>query len=185
MLRPLTATALVSALISTLAVAAPAIAEEVIKTGAATDAPPAPAPDTAAQIDAWIKTAPPVNLDDDGPAGVTPGKEPRKVHGEVGVSVGSGGYRSAYAVSVIPVGDTGTVSLAVSKSQGGRFYGGPYGGPYGGSDRSSVALAVNLGPQAERSCPAIPRGPIAFEDHAGPDLYLAECRARARVQNPD
>ncbi|WP_374347640.1 hypothetical protein [Phenylobacterium sp.] len=182
MLRLFSAAVLVCA----LAAGDPAIAEEVIATGqAAAEAPKPAASDAAAQIDAWIKTAPPVKLDDEGPDGVTPGREPRKMHGEVGVTVGSGGYRSAYAVSVIPVGETGTVSLAVSKSQGGRFYGGPGGRPFNGGDRSSVALAVNLGPQAERACPAAPVGPIAFEDHAGPDLYVAECRARARVQNPD
>lgn len=182
MIRLFSATALVCALAS----ADPAIADEVIATSqAATEAPKPAASDAAAQIDAWIKTAPPVSLDDEGPDGVTPGREPRKIHGEVGVTVGSGGYRSAYAVSVIPVGETGTVSLAVSKSQGGRFYGGPGGRAFGGGDQSSVALAVNLGPLAERVCPAAPVGPIAFEDHAGPDLYLAECRVHARVQSRD
>lgn len=179
---------LMSALVlaAALAPAAPAIAEDVVATGQGALTAPPQTPDTAAQIDAWIKTAPPVKLEDDAPKGVTPGVEPRKVHGEVGVTIGSGGYRSAYAVSVIPVGETGTVSLAVSKSQGGRGYGGPYGGRFGGGDRSSVALAINLGPQAEKvTCPVAPLGPIAFEDHAGPDLYLAECRARVRVQNAD
>lgn len=178
MLRPLSALALISA----LSASGPAIAEEVVSTAQGAAAPETTS-DTAAQIDAWIKTAPRVRLDDGVPDGVTPGAEPRKVHGEVGVTVGSGGYRSAYAISVIPVGESGTLSLAVSKSHGGRLYGGPYGR---GGDRSSVALALNLGPQADQpSCPAAPSGPIAFEDHAGPDLYRAECRVRARLQTPD
>lgn len=172
-------------LAAALCAADPALAEEVVATARSEAGPPATA-DTAAQIDAWIRKAPPVSLPDDGPDGVVTSKAPRTPHGEVGVAVGSGGYRSAYAVTVVPVGQAGAVSLAVSTSQGGRVYGGPRRAAFDGGDRNTVALAVNLGPQAERGCAPPPVGPVAFEEHAGPDLYLAECRARARVQGaPD
>lgn len=189
-----------------LAVASGAWAQEAISTApvapsattpstvAKVAAPPTSA-DTAAQIDSWIKKAPPVDLDDGAPDGVTTSQAPRKVHGEVGVTVGSGGYRSAYAVSVMPIGETGTLTLAVSEAKGGRRggygYGYGYGGPgFGrfGGDHSSFALGLALGEPAgqQTRCPEYPTGPLGFEDHAGPDLYRAECRARARVNNqPD
>lgn len=178
--------------ITTAPVAAATSAALPVAKAAATPA----STDTAAQIDTWIKKAPPVDLDDGAPGGVTTSQAPRKVHGEVGVSVGSGGYRSAYAVSVMPIGETGTLTLAVSESKGGRRggYGYGYGGPgfgrfggYGG-DQSSFALGLALGEPAgqQTRCPEYPTGPLGFEDHAGPDLYRAECRARARVNNqPD
>ncbi|WP_304171694.1 hypothetical protein [Phenylobacterium aquaticum] len=195
---------LLAALATAAGLAPAAWADEAITTARAAptvpatvqSAPASPTPaaaDTATQIDSWIKKAPPIDLDEGGPAGVTTSQTPRKVHGEVGVSVGSGGYRSAYAISVLPIGETGTLTLAVSEAKGGRRggfgyggYGGPgfggrFGGGYGG-DHSSFALGLALGqPAADTRCLELPPGPVAFEDHAGPDLYRAECRARARV----
>ncbi|MCI3133003.1 hypothetical protein [Phenylobacterium aquaticum] len=198
---------LFAALAAALAAASTAGAQEAISTApapvtAAASAAPAQtsstttSADTAAQIDSWIKKAPPVDLDDGAPDGVTTSQAPRKVHGEVGVTVGSGGYRSAYAVSVMPIGETGTLTLAVSEAKGGRRggfgygYGGPGFGRFGGygGDHSSFALGLALGESTrqESRCPEYPTGPLGFEDHAGPDLYRAECRARARVNNqPD
>ena len=50
----------------------------------------------------------------------------RGVHGEVGVAVGTGGYRSVYGVAAIPLGDTGGLVLGYGRERG-RSYG-PYRG---------------------------------------------------------
>jgi opacity protein-like surface antigen len=70
---------------------------------------------------------------DEGVAGVT-ARDERKIHGEVSVGVGTGGYRSVYVRSDIPVGETGRVSLAFEDTRNARGYGDyPYGsyGSYG------------------------------------------------------
>lgn len=136
-------------------------------------APPAPAATatltTQQQIDNFIYHSPPM---DDGHRGILPaglsedrdenGK--RKVHGSMGVSVGTGGYRSVYATGLFPVGENTTVGVAVSKTDfgkhggyyadpyyGGGYYGGGYGGygygrGYGrGGSQQSVALSVMSG----------------------------------------
>ncbi|CAM3089056.1 hypothetical protein SPAN111604_02930 [Sphingomonas antarctica] len=50
----------------------------------------------------------------------------RGVHGEVGVSVGTGGYRSVYGVAALPLGDSGGVVLGYNNTRG--RVGGPYRG---------------------------------------------------------
>lgn len=42
----------------------------------------------------------------------------RKIHGEVGVEVGTGGYRAAYGTAVVPVGDTGMAAISVETDRG-------------------------------------------------------------------
>ena len=95
-------------------------AQEAMATAGATGAAlsdvvasePAPAPpaaaapleDTAAQIQRWL-TESPVNADDSDGQLLDLRREDRQMHGEVGVAVGSGGYRSAYITSVMPLGD--------------------------------------------------------------------------------
>jgi hypothetical protein len=182
-MRPLLAIIAVSA-----ALAGPALAstadDEVIATAQAkpsaqalsAQAPPAPVATTTTpplttqqQIDNFIYHSPPM---DDGHRGILPaglsedrdedGK--RKIHGSMGVSVGTGGYRSAYASALIPVGENTTVGIAVSKTDFGKrggfyadpyygdgYYGGGYGGygygrGYGrGGSQQSVALSVMSG----------------------------------------
>ena len=46
------------------------------------------------------------------------GAPDRKIHGEVGAAVGSGGYRSAYGVANIPIGKSSSVTVAVSTAHG-------------------------------------------------------------------
>jgi hypothetical protein len=90
----------------------------------------------------------------------------RKIHGEMSVSVGTGGYRSASASALIPVGESTTVGIAVSKTDFGRngawAYGDGYGygGAYGyggyptrlrGGERQSMALSVMSGNAGRRS----------------------------------
>jgi hypothetical protein len=130
--------------------------------GAARSAEPeavatAPAPtSTADQIDAYLRSSPTLALPKDGPAGVTTGEEPRKVHGVVDLAVGSNGCRSAYVRSDLPVGKTGTLSIAVGESRfngrgyygGYGGYGGAYGGRFGAGDQQSLALGLSLGGDA-------------------------------------
>ena len=46
------------------------------------------------------------------------GQGDRKIHGEVGAAVGSGGYRSAYGVVNIPIGKSSSATVAVSTGRG-------------------------------------------------------------------
>lgn len=80
---------------------------------------------------------------------------PRQTRGEVGAAVGSDGYRSAHVQAVIPIGESGALSVAYGQSRGGLVgfgpaYGGPgYGAPgYDGSGyarRDGAAQSLNLG----------------------------------------
>jgi hypothetical protein len=106
----------------------------------------------------------------DAPRGVLPVEHDedgrRKIHGSMGVSVGTGGYRSAYASALIPVGESTTIGVAVSKTDFGKhgWYGDPALGAYGhsfgygrgygygpsfsrvrGGERRSIALSVMAG----------------------------------------
>jgi len=182
-MRPLLAILAASAALGAAATAYAGPADdEVIATAQAkpsaealtAQAPPAPAATTTPlttqqQIDNFIYHSPPM---DDGHRGILPaglsedrdenGK--RKVHGSMGVSVGTGGYRSVYASGLFPVGENTTVGIAVSKTDfgkhggfyadpyyGGGYYGGGYGGygygrGYGrGGSQQSVALSVMSG----------------------------------------
>jgi hypothetical protein len=164
-------------------------AEAPVATASAAQAPPAAAADTATQIEDFIRTAPAPVLDDGKPNGVTTStEEPRKVHGEFGVAVGSGGYRSGYVVSVMPVGKTGTLTLAVSDTRTGKnggFYGGPgygYGGPRGfspfGGERRTVGMSLALGEAAQDGCTARGRGYQPNDLEGQPGFEHARCRER-------
>ena len=122
---------------------------------------------TQEQIAAWLAEAPPIERINDGPAGYAmpprldvngyplgpDGK--RQMHGEAGVSVGTGGYRSGYVSTLIPIGESSTLGVAVSQTDfgkhgGGYGYGGygygygGYGGGYGYGRRGGTAQSVSL-----------------------------------------
>lgn len=66
--------------------------------------------------------------------------EPRKMHGEFSVGMGTGGYQDYAAAVSLPIGENGTLNLSVSQTKNspwGYGYGSPwgYGGPYGGYAR--------------------------------------------------
>lgn len=162
-----------------LALALPlaARADEAVATAAGAGAPPVVTQDTAAQIDAFIRSAPPPKLDDGTPDGVAPPE--RKVHGSVGVAVGSGGYRSAYVTSVMPVGQTATLGIAVSETRFGKSGGPGWGyGPYGSGTHQSVGMSLALGEAARQGCKDRGRGfdPYGMGGPPGPDHAL--CRER-------
>lgn len=161
MRHPLAIIALTAASLSGAVLAGPAFAgddDEIIATAqakpsaqalaatpAATPAAPTPVKQltTQEQIAAFIAANPGPEIDG-GPRGLLPADRDengkRKVHGEMGMSVGTGGYRSAYASGLFPVGENATVGIAVSKTDFGKhgggwydpYYGGGYGLGYGG-----------------------------------------------------
>ena len=89
---------------------------EVVATAAG--APASPAQPTDSVLTRWLKQAPPVSLGDDYDSGVIPqGAPDRTIHGEVGVGVGSGGYRDVYGAVTMPVGKTGELGVAVEDTQ--------------------------------------------------------------------
>ncbi len=177
-MRPLLAIIAVSAALTGPALASTAD-DEVIATAQAkpsaqalsAQAPPTPIAaattpplTTQQQIDNFIYHSPPMDDEHRGilPAALSDERDEngkRKIHGSMGVSVGTGGYRSAYASALIPVGENTTVGVAVSKTDFGKrgvvyadpYYGYGYGyGGYGygrlrGGSQQSVALSVMSG----------------------------------------
>lgn len=100
---------------------------------------------TAQQIDAYLRNSPPLDITDDTPTGTTGPAGDGKIHGVVEAGIGTGGYRSLYMQSDIPIGDKAMLSIAVSQGRGRGYWGGGgfgydgfgYGGPaysygYGG-----------------------------------------------------
>ena len=106
---------------------------------------------TDQKISDWLKDAPPLEAADDqsGPEGPAPPPD-RRVHGEFGAAIGTGGYRSAYGVVQIPIGKTGSATIAAATGRGGWFAGGPW---LGGSGARLQGCAV-------RSDPAAPLGDV-------------------------
>lgn len=99
---------------------------------------------TEQQIDAFLRTSPAVSLPSEAEIDALQEERARQVHGEVSLSVGSRGYRDAYARSDIPVGKTGTLSLAVRDTR--------FNGRFGGAHhRQGMALGLALGDAATRS----------------------------------
>jgi hypothetical protein len=95
---------------------------------------------TDAQIAGWISSEAGGPSGDGGEAQGGPLQGgPRAVHGEMGVSVGSNGYRNVYGVTDIPVGQTGDLGLAASSSS----YDGRHG--YGGGSQTSLGVSLRLG----------------------------------------
>ena len=113
-----------------LALAAALIAGPALAADPPADAPTATAaqPGVAEQIEAFLRDSPAAEPPADAQR-VRPEADqgPRKVHGVVEVGVGNHGYRSVYMRSDIPIGETGTVSIAVGDSRGPNFHGDGYG----------------------------------------------------------
>jgi hypothetical protein len=83
--------------------------------------------DVAAQISDWVKEASQAPVDDVGAPGVDRPLD-RRIHGEVGAAIGTGGYRSAYGVVNIPIGKTGSATIAASDTRYRTRWGGRGGG---------------------------------------------------------
>ena len=146
--------AMAAGIIALTMAAGGAQAQEVMATAGATGAPisdaiatePAPAPpaaaapleDTAAQIQRWLADSPSNPDDRDGQL-LDLRREDRQMHGEVGVAVGTGGYRSGYITSVMPIGETGTLALTIGQEKNGYR-------PYWGAGRPYGAFDYGYGP---------------------------------------
>ncbi|CAL4868858.1 hypothetical protein MMA231_03147 [Asticcacaulis sp. MM231] len=96
-----------------------------------------------------IKRLDPNDTRYDLPAAVDTRANPRQIHGQVSVSVGTGGYHSAYVSSVIPVGENGLLGIAVSQTDYGnnRVYGYGY-DPYGYDDAYGYGYGAPYGNRA-------------------------------------
>jgi len=138
-----------------LHVAAPLAAAALLwgPTALAAEAPDGPtvtAPTVSDQIEAYLRDSPAARLPEAAPGSIqgleaAPEAGPRKIHGEVSVAAGSHGYRSVYARTDMPIGKTGTLSLAVGDSRGGwvgprfvRGCGGPAGPDIAGDLRCDI-----------------------------------------------
>jgi len=76
---------------------------------------------TEEQIAAWLAASPPVRLGGDAPGEAGRDDDtPRKIHGSAGVTIGTGGYRSAYVSTLIPIGENATLGIAVSQTDFGK-----------------------------------------------------------------
>ncbi|WP_031235728.1 hypothetical protein [Asticcacaulis sp. AC402] len=118
---------------------------------------------TDEQIIAWLNHAPRTAYEDRANA-LWPDRDAegkRKVHGGAGVSIGTGGYRSGYVYTLIPIGDDGTLGLSYSQTDYGKNAGwgyegydgypgygdpGQYGHGYGrrGGTSQSFGLSLDL-----------------------------------------
>lgn len=123
--------ALVAALAAAPALAAePQAADQPVATADAQGA-------VAAQIDDWIKSSPAAEGRADAMAANDDAVPDRKPHGVVSVGVGTHGYRSVYARTDLPLGESGRLSIAVADTR----FGGRIGRPYLGEPAFAAANA--------------------------------------------
>lgn len=98
-------------------------------------APKAEVLDTAEQIKRWLAESPAATTPEAAYGEGVRLPRDRQIHGEVGVAVGTGGYRSGYITSVMPLGETGTLALTIGQEKNGyRHYWNGGGSPYGAFD---------------------------------------------------
>jgi hypothetical protein len=140
---------------------------------------PAAAPSTADQIDAFIKAQPIPTLEPDAAPGVTSSTDDRKVHGVVELGVGSNGYRHAYVRSDMPLGDSGSLSIAVDET---RFH-----GRFGQVQSRSLGVGLAFGEAARTTMPCRRPGEPAAAAYApldAPDRSQRLCAAPAMAPFP-
>jgi hypothetical protein len=58
----------------------------------------------------------------DASLGIEPGSD-HAIHGEMGVAIGTGGYRSMYGTAIVPLGDSATLGLSFEREQDNGRYG--------------------------------------------------------------
>ncbi len=108
-----------------------------------------------AQIDAYLRASPTTPWEDAEALDRQEDRPARQIHGQVGVAVGTGGYRSAYVQSDIPVGRDGNLSIFVQETQFGRGHGHGYDSGYGYGAQSGRSLGLSLdlsGPARAAGC---------------------------------
>lgn len=126
-----------AAFLAAALLAGPALAEDA----PVATARPDPAITTAEQIDAYLKASPVLETEAPGEmSGIVPSAHgDGKAHGMVSVGVGTGGYRSVYARTDMPLGENGWLSLAFEDTKSGR--GGGFGYAPGRFDRFGAGLS--------------------------------------------
>lgn len=116
-------------------------ASEVVATAAGAPASPAKA---VSPLKRWLQDAPAANGEDD-QAGVIQLLPDRRMHGEIGFGVGTGGYRDVFAAVNMPVGETGRLGVAYEEFQ--------YGKPWRSErQRLDVGLAFGGGGHSPADC---------------------------------
>lgn len=137
-------------------VPAPTAAEETVAPSLTTPSITAPrATTTDEQIAAWIGASPaaPMQAGDEPIPYDAPFQPDRRITGEVGVAVGSHGYRAFDIQMGAPLGETGFIALHYGQSEGGRAYLSPY--PYR-PYRFGVASEPGYAPHRSPWDPAYP-----------------------------
>lgn len=76
---------------------------------------------TDQQIDRWIESR---SVTDTPWAEAAPERDDRKMHGEVNVGVGTGGYRDFGLAMSLPLGESGRINLSYRQVENGYGYGG-------------------------------------------------------------
>ena len=132
--------ALPAAMALTVLACGPAFASDAPQAAVETTGPIANerSDDVAAQISDYIRESAQADAAE-GANTIAPPARDRAVHGEAGFSVGTGGYRSAYGVAVMPVGKNGTATVGISDTRYGKSRWGGRGG-----DSKSLYLALDL-----------------------------------------
>lgn len=144
-----------------LLAAAPALAQEGPIASAGSSA-------VDAQIRDYLDSATaPLPATPDGPLSDTDGPvRDRAPHGEFGVGIGTNGYRSAYASTVVPVGATGTAAIAVSDTR--------FNGRFGPRKQQSLSVGIMLGDAGAQARP----NDCREDRRAGPDpMWVTRMRA--------
>ena len=145
-------TSLVAALAGPLLLCAPAMAQTAAEAPLAANSTAALDAQIASYLDASpdagpVKTAPALRGSD------APPPPDRAVHGEVGVGIGTGGYREFHAAMVAPLGSTGTVAIAIGQVRGRGFRGpvdpGLLPGPDGLGDGAPRGYGARLAPACD------------------------------------
>ena len=90
---------------------------------------------TDAQIAAWTQT--PDGAVDANKAGIVE-IQPRQIHGEAGVSIGSSGYRAGYITTDIPIGRDSDLGIAVGEEQIKPKH-------FGTQTNKTLAISLNIG----------------------------------------
>ena len=99
--------------------ASAAQAQEAMGTAGASGTPPAS--ETARQIDDWIASSPAAREREESVISQLTGSD-RQIHGEVGLAIGTNGYRSGYFTSVMPIGESGSLTLSYGQEKNGYFH---------------------------------------------------------------
>ena len=130
--------------LAALALAA-ALALPVVAHAQATPAADAPVAQdrTGEQIEAWLNEEPVRGVAATAQQDVAPVRD-RAIHGEVGFALGSNGYRSAYGIANMPLGDSSDLTVAVAGAHSDGFKTRD-GYRLGGGDSKSLAISLRLG----------------------------------------